>query len=65
MRAMYTIVFSGLQKTAELASDFTSVVGNLVKDVRDCYRPGLHDMRGPGPKMARQVLGQRRMRSGL
>ncbi len=51
MTAIYTIVFSGLaQKAAESASDFASVVRNLIKDVRDCYRPKLHYMRGPGPK---------------
>ena len=37
-------------KTAETVSDFASVVQNLVMDVRDCYRPELHYMRGPGPK---------------
>ena len=38
------------RKTAELASDFASVVHNLIMDVRDSYRPELHYMRGPGPK---------------
>ena len=38
------------RKTAESASDFASVVHNLIMDVRDCYRPELHYMRGPGPK---------------
>ena len=38
------------RKTAESASDFASVVHNLILDVRDSYRPGLHYMRGPGPK---------------
>jgi hypothetical protein len=38
------------RKTAETVSDFTSVVHNLVMDVRDSYRPELHYMRGPGPK---------------
>jgi hypothetical protein len=37
-------------KTAETISDFASVIHNLVMDVRDCYRPELHYMRGPGPK---------------
>jgi hypothetical protein len=37
-------------KTAETVSEFASVVHNLVMDVRDCYRPELHYMRGPGPK---------------
>jgi hypothetical protein len=39
---------SGLaRKAAALTSDFTSVVRNLILDVRDCYRPGVHYMRGP------------------
>lgn len=38
------------RKTAEQASDFASVVHNLIMDVRDSYRPELHYMRGPGPK---------------
>jgi hypothetical protein len=38
------------RKTAEAASDFASVVRNLMMDVRDSYRPELHYMRGPGPK---------------
>jgi hypothetical protein len=38
------------RKTAESASDFASVVRNLIMDVRDSYRPELHYMRGPGPK---------------
>ena len=38
------------RKTAETVFDFTSIVYNLVMDVRDCYRPELHYMRGPGPK---------------
>jgi hypothetical protein len=42
---------SGLaRKTAETVSNFTSIVHNLVMDVRDTYRPELHYMRGPGPK---------------
>jgi hypothetical protein len=38
------------RKAAESTSDFASVVRNLILDVRDCYRPEVHDMRGPGPK---------------
>jgi hypothetical protein len=65
MRTKYIIALSGLaQKTAKSASDFASVVRNLINDVRDCYRPELHYMRGPRPQMARQVSRQRRMRSG-
>jgi hypothetical protein len=42
---------SGLtRKTADTVSDFTSIVHNLVMDVRDTYRPEMHYMRGPGPK---------------
>jgi hypothetical protein len=35
------------RKTAEIVSDFASVVHNLIMDG---YRPELHYMRGPGPK---------------
>ena len=45
-----TALSSFARKTAESASDFASVVHNLIMDVRDSYRPGLHSMRGPGPK---------------
>jgi hypothetical protein len=38
------------RRTAESASDFASVVRNLILDVRESYRPELHYMRGPGPK---------------
>jgi hypothetical protein len=38
------------RKSAESVSDFAGVVRNLILDVRDSYRPELHDMRGPGPK---------------
>ncbi|UPJ54674.1 hypothetical protein IVB30_42930 [Bradyrhizobium sp. 200] len=37
-------------KAVETVSDFASIIHNLVLDVRDCYRPELHYMRGPGPK---------------
>ena len=51
MRIMGAIALSGFaRRTAESASDFASVVRNLVMDVRDSYRPELHYMRGPGPK---------------
>ena len=63
MRTISTI-FSGLARKTE-ASAFASVVLNLIKDVRDCYRPGLHNMRGPGREMARQMVRQRPMRSDL
>src|SRR5882757_7213595 len=51
MRTMDATALSGfVRKTAESASDFASVVHNLIMDVRDSYRPELHYMRGPGPK---------------
>ena len=51
MRTMDATALSGfVRKTAESASDFVSVVHNLIMDVRDSYRPELHYMRGPGPK---------------
>ena len=51
MRIIDATALSGFaRKTAESASDFAGVVHNLIMDVRDCYRPGLHYMRGPGPK---------------
>jgi hypothetical protein len=51
MRIMGANTLSGFaRKTAESTSDFASVVRNLILDVRDCYRPEVHYMRGPGPK---------------
>ena len=51
MRIMDATVFSGFaRKTEERASDFAGVVRNLILDVRDCYRPEVRYMRGPGPK---------------
>jgi hypothetical protein len=51
MRIIDATALSGFaRKTAESASDFANVVRNLIMDVRDCYRPGVHYMRGPGPK---------------
>src|SRR5690242_11866128 len=42
--------FAGFAHTmAEFVSDFAGVIHNLIMDVRDSYRPGLHHMRGPGP----------------
>ena len=38
------------RSTAESASDFATLVYNLVLDIRDSYWPGVHCMRGPGPK---------------
>ena len=51
MRIMGATALSGFaDRTAESASDFATVVRNLIMDVRDSYRPQLHYMRGPGPK---------------
>ena len=51
MRTTDASALSGfVRKAAESASDFASVVRNLILDVRDSYRPELHYMRGPGPK---------------
>jgi hypothetical protein len=51
MRMIDATAVSGfVRKTAASASDFVSVVHNLIMDVRDSYRPELHYMRGPGPK---------------
>ncbi|MGY4573874.1 hypothetical protein ACVWY5_006944 [Bradyrhizobium sp. USDA 3256] len=51
MRIMDAIALSAFAcRTAESASDFASVVRNLILDMRDSYRPELHYMRGPGPK---------------
>src|ERR1700754_1263147 len=35
------------RKTAETVSDFARIVHKLAMDIRDCYRPELHYMRGP------------------
>lgn len=51
MKIIDATALSGFaRKTAESGSDFADVVHNLIMDVRDCYRAGLHYMRGPGPK---------------
>ena len=51
MRIMDAAALSGFaRRTAESSSDFVEVIYNLIMDVRDSYRPGLHYMRGPGPK---------------
>ena len=51
MRIIETTALSVLvRKTVESTSDFATVVHNLIMDVRDSYRPGLHYMRGPAPK---------------
>lgn len=51
MRTVSATALSGFaRKTAESASDLATVVSNLIKDVRDSYRPELRYVRGPGPK---------------
>ena len=51
MRITDMTALSGFARsTAELASDVATLVHNLVLDIRDSYRPGVHCMRGPGPK---------------
>jgi hypothetical protein len=51
MRSISASASSGFaRRTAESVSGFAGVVHNLIMDVRDCYRPGLYYMRGPGPK---------------
>ena len=51
MRIVDAAALSGFaHNTADAASDFAEVISNLIMDVRDSYRPGLHYMRGPGSK---------------
>ena len=51
MRIIDAAALSGFaRKTAQLASDFASVVHELIMDVRDSYRPEQYYMRGPGPE---------------
>jgi len=51
MRILDATAMSGFaRKTAQSVCDLADMVHNLIMDVRDSYRPGLHDMRGPGPK---------------
>jgi hypothetical protein len=51
MRIIVDIALSGFaRKTAESVSGVVDILHNLIMDVRDCYRPGLHYMRGPRPK---------------
>jgi hypothetical protein len=56
MRTIDATALSGFaRKTSQSASDFASVVHNLIMDVRDSYRPELHYMRCPGPKWRANV----------
>ena len=51
MRIIDAAALSGFaRKTAQSASDFASVVHDLIMDVHDSYRPEQHYMRGPGLK---------------
>jgi hypothetical protein len=51
MRILDAIELSGFaRKTAASASDFAGVVQDLIKDVRESYRPKLQYRRGPGPR---------------
>jgi hypothetical protein len=51
MRTVDTTALSAFaRKTAELGSDFASVVRDLIRDVRHSYRRDLHYKRVPGPK---------------
>jgi hypothetical protein len=51
MRTIDAAALSGFaRKTAQSASDFASVVHELIMDVRDSYRPEQYCMRGPGPE---------------
>ena len=51
MKLVDATALSGIaRKAIGSAFDFSIVVRNLIKDVRDSYRPELHYMRGPGPK---------------
>ena len=61
MRIMDANTLSGFaRKTTESTSDLASVVRNLILDVRDCYRPGVHDMRGPGQHLMSPAYARRR-----
>lgn len=48
--ARWSAMSGSAGKAVETVTDFVGVVHNLLLDVRDCYRPELHYMRGPGPK---------------
>jgi hypothetical protein len=67
MRIIDASALSAFARAAESVSDFASVVHNLIMDVRDSYRPGLHSMRGPGPKWRaeHQPLAKIRFRSRI
>ncbi|QOZ28469.1 hypothetical protein [Bradyrhizobium sp. CCBAU 51753] len=65
MTTVGSTTFSGFARgTAEFASDFASVIHNLIMDVRDSYRPGLHYMRGLGPKWRAKHQSRLRFDSG-
>jgi hypothetical protein len=65
MRTIDATALSGFaRKTAESASGFASVVHDLIKDVRDSYRPSLHEVRGSRSEMAHQTSVMAKIRSG-
>jgi hypothetical protein len=65
MTTMGATTFSAFARgTAEFISDFASVIHNLIMDVLDSYRPGLHYMRGPGPKWRAKHQSRLRIDTG-
>ena len=63
---MSAVQLSGFaRKALEQATAFAGVVGNLIMDVRDCYRPGPYEMRGPRPQLARRVVRSEVLRSQI
>ena len=66
MRTTTAIPMPGFaRKAVEQAAAFAGVVGILIMDVRDCYRPGLYEMRGPRPQLARRVVRSEVLRSQM
>ena len=60
MRIAEMTALSGFARdTAESASDFATLLHNLISDVRDSCRPGVHPMRGPGPKWRAKSIRKR------
>ena len=66
MRTTHTAAFPNVvRKMAQRISAFADVLGNLIMDVRDCYRPGLYEMRGPRRQLVRQVARSEILRSRI
>ncbi|MFK4727352.1 hypothetical protein ABIE89_008452 [Bradyrhizobium niftali] len=60
MRIVDAAALSGFARnTADAASDFAEVIFNLIMEVRDSYRPGLHYMRGPARNGAPGIVATR------